>query len=395
MNTLSAWPSYSREEREAVDRVLASGRVNYWTGEEGRSFEKEFSEFCGVRYSIALANGTVALELALRALGIGPGDEVIVTPRTFIASASAVVMLGAMPVFAEVDNESQNITADTVRAVLTPRTRAVIAVHLAGWPCDMYGLRNLVREHGLYLIEDCAQAHGAVYKAHPVGGLGDVAAWSFCQDKIMNTGGEGGMLTTNDGMIWEKAWSFKDHGKSWDAVYNRAHPTGFRWLHESFGSNLRMTELQAVIGRVQLKKMPKWHAARKRNAEAILDTCEGFPSLLRVARPVAGIEHAWYKCYVFVRTAGLALGWTRDRIMEEITAAGVPCFSGSCPEVYLEKAFVGAGKNPPERFPVARMLGETSLVFLVHPTLSKGDLEKMCSVIERVATLAGGESKNN
>lgn len=391
LNSLfSSWPSFTEEEASAVRDVLLSNSVNYWTGDEGQNFESEFAAFCSAEYAVALANGTVALELALRSLEVGLGDEVIVTPRTFLASVSAIVMVGATPVFADVDPDSQNITPETVKKVITEKSRAIITVHLAGWPCDMDGLMALAEEKDLYVIEDCAQAHGALYKGKSVGGLGHVAAWSFCQDKIMTTGGEGGMLTANDPVIWERVWSYKDHGKSWDAVYKREHPPGFgfRWLHESFGTNARMTEMQAAIGRIQIKKMPEWHEARRRNAEAILDICDCFPSTLNTPRPPDYIEHAWYKCYIFVRPEGLKQGWSRDRIMEAINSRGIPCYSGSCSEVYLEKAFDNTGWRPEERLSVARELGETSLMFLVHPTLSDVALRETCLVIEQVMTEA-------
>jgi len=251
----SPWPSFTQEEADAVSRVLLSNKVNYWTGQEGREFEKEFAAFAGTDYAIAVGNGTLALDLALKGLGIGPGDEVVVTPRTFLASATAVINAGAAPVFADVDPETQNITPATVAAVLTPKTRAIVCVHLAGWPCDMDGMMELAVEHNLFVIEDCAQAHGATYKGKPVGGLGHVGCWSFCQDKIMSTGGEGGMVTVNDRDLWSRMWSFKDHGKSWEAVYEREHPPGFRWLHESVGTNWRLTEMQSAIGRIQLQRM--------------------------------------------------------------------------------------------------------------------------------------------
>lgn len=378
------WPSFSHEEVDAVTHVLRSRRVNYWTGEEGRKFENEFSEFCNTKHAVALSNGTVALELALRALDIGLGDEVVVTPRTFIASISAIVMVGATPVFADVDVDSQNITPTSVAEVITDRTRAIIAVHLAGWSCDMDGLMALAEKKNLYVIEDCAQAHGALYKGKSIGGLGHVAAWSFCQDKIMTTGGEGGMLTTNDSAVWERAWSYKDHGKSWDAVYKQEHQPGFRWLHESFGTNARITEMQAAIGRIQIKKMPEWSKARKRNAEAILDVCDCFPSSLSVPRPPEYIEHAWYKCYVFVRPEGLKKEWSRDRIIGVINSRGVPCYSGSCSEVYSEKAFDNTDWRPKNRLPVAKELGKSSMMFLVHPTLSLDDMQRMCSVVRDV-----------
>jgi dTDP-4-amino-4,6-dideoxygalactose transaminase len=387
LNTpFSPWPCFGRDEAEAVARVLLSNRVNYWTGNETREFEREFAAWTGVRFAVALANGTVALDLALKALGIGPGDEVIVTPRTFIASASCVVNAGAVPVFADVDTDSGNLTAQSISAVLTPRTKAVVCVHLGGYPCDMDGIMNLAGRHGLKVVEDCAQAHGARYKGRSVGSIGHVGAWSFCQDKIMTTGGEGGMVTTNDEALWSAMWSYKDHGKSYEAVYEREHPPGFRWLHETFGTNWRMLEMQAVIGRLQLRKMAEWTRCRTRNAEAIIEACNEFPSLhaptLRFED--AGTRHAYYKCYVYTRPDKLSAGWSRDRIIAAINAEGVPCYHGTCSEVYLEKAFEGTPWKPEGRLPGARQLGETSLMFLVHPTLTDIEIDKTCRAIRQV-----------
>jgi dTDP-4-amino-4,6-dideoxygalactose transaminase len=384
------WPLFEQDEIEAATAPLQTGKVNYWTGTEGREFEKEFAAYTGCSHAIALANGTVALELALYALGIGSGDEVIVTPRTFIASASCCVMRGARPVMADVDPASQNITAATIRPHITPRTRAIICVHLAGWPCDMDPILELAREHGLKVIEDCAQAHGAAYKRRPVGSLGDVAAFSFCQDKIMTTGGEGGMLTTNDEQLWRKAWEFKDHGKSFEAVYQRQHPPGFRWLHESFGTNWRLTEMQSAIGRLQLRKLPAWTVARNRNAGMLSDFFAHMPAL-RVTLPPDGVDHAYYKYYVFVRPEELVAGWNRDRMMNALVAEGIPCFSGSCSEIYLEKAFEGL--RPAQRLPVARELGENSLMFLVHPTLTGQDISDTCHAVEKVLAVAARDHR--
>jgi dTDP-4-amino-4,6-dideoxygalactose transaminase len=384
LNTpFSPWPSFTTEEAEAVSRVLLSNQVNYWTGQECREFEREFAAWCNVSHAVALTNGTVALELAMRALGIGAGDEVVVTPRTFVASASAIVAVGAMPVFADVDADSQNITAETVARVLTPRTRAVLCVHLAGWPCDMAAMRDLANAKSLALIEDCAQAHGARFRGQPVGSLGDIAAWSFCQDKIMSTGGEGGMVTTADEALWERSWAYKDHGKTYASVYRKQHPPGFRWLHETFGTNWRMLEVQAVLGRIQLRRMADWHGIRRANAQRILAACTE-TGALRVPLPPSDVECAWYRAYAFVRPEALRHDWSRDRIMSEINAAGVPCFSGSCSEIYLEKAFDGSPSRPAHRLPVARELGETSLTFLVHPTLTSAEITKTAETVETV-----------
>lgn len=377
------WPSFTIEEADAVKNVLVSNKVNYWTGQECRIFEKEFAEFSDTKYAVALANGTVALDVALKALDIGAGDDVIVTSRTFLASASSIVTAGANPVFADVELDSQNISRRTIEAVLTPNTKAIICVHLAGWMCDMDPIMQLAAERGIYVIEDCAQAHGAKYKGKAAGSIGHIAAWSFCQDKIMTTGGEGGMVTTNDETLWKKMWSYKDHGKSYDSIYNKQHPPGFRWLHDSFGTNWRMMEMQAVIGRIQLTRMAEWTKKRTENAEKILKAFEDSP-FFSVHTPSVDYVHAYYKCYVQVNLEALPDGWSRDRIMQEINSQEVPCFSGSCSEVYLEHAFDGTPWRPEKRLENAQKLGETSLMFLVHPTLSQDSIEKTILAINAV-----------
>lgn len=386
LNTkFSPWPSFSEEEANAVKNVLLSNKVNYWTGNECRTFEKEFANFVGCDYAVAVANGTVALDLALKALDIGAGDEVIVPPRTFIASVSTVVTGGGVPVFADVDANSQNIEAHTIAPCITSKTKAIIVVHLAGMPADMDEIMALANEHNLYVIEDCAQAHGAKYKGQSVGSFGHIAAWSFCQDKIMTTGGEGGMVTTHNETLWKKMWAYKDHGKDWDTVYHKQHPPGFRWLHDSFGTNWRMMEMQAVIGRIQLKRLPHWTKARQANAAQLRQALEPFDCIRLVEVP-KHIDHAYYKYYAFVRPEKLATG--RDNIIEAIKAEGVPCYQGSCSEVYLEKAFDGTNFRPQRPLPTAKLLGETSLMFLVHPTLSKAEVQHSQAVIERVLSIA-------
>jgi dTDP-4-amino-4,6-dideoxygalactose transaminase len=381
LNTkFSSWPSFTQEEVDSVRDVLLSNKVNYWTGSECREFEKEFYTWSDSKYSVALGSGTLALDVAFKALDIGAGDEVIVTSRTFIASVSSIVNSGAIPIFADIDLDSQNITAESIRSVITNKTKSIICVHLAGWPCEMDEIMDLANEFNLFVIEDCAQAHGSKYKDKPVGSIGHIGCWSFCQDKIMTTGGEGGMVTTNDESLWRKMWAYKDHGKSYEAVYEREHSEGFRWLHESFGTNWRMTEMQAAIGRIQLKRMSDWHKKRLSNANSIWITakqCKG----LRVPVIPDYIEHAAYKCYVFVK-GDVEL---RDKIMMEINEKGVLCYSGSCSEVYLEKAFDNTGFRPKERLPVAKELGETSLMFLVHPTLTEEEIQKTCDVLTEVA----------
>ena len=388
LNTnFSPWPSFTKEEVDAVSKVLLSNKVNYWTGSICREFEQDFSDWCKVKYSVALANGTLALDSAFKAINLRNGDEVIVTSRTYIASVSSIVNSGALPVFIDVDLDSQNINPNFIRSSITKNTKAIVCVHLAGWPCEMDEIMEIANEHNLFVIEDCSQAHGAKYKEKPVGSIGHIGCWSFCQDKIMSTGGEGGMVTTNSESLWNKMWSYKDHGKSYKSTSQTAPSDAFRYIHESFGTNWRMTEMQAVIGQIQLKRMSVWHTKRLKNANRIWDEarkCKG----LRAPIIHDYIEHAAYKCYVFVEPSLLRADWTRERIIEEIKLLGVPCYSGSCSEVYLEKAFTDSGIMPKVSLLNAKKLGEESLMFLVHPTLNNNEIQKTCDVIKAVMKMA-------
>ncbi len=380
-----SWPNYGRDEIDKVADVLRSARVNYWTGDEARQFEREFARYTQRRHGIAVANGTVALELGLRALGIGTGDEVLVTSRSFVASASAVVQCGATPVFVDVDPVSQNVTADTIKPAINARTRAIVLVHLAGWPCDMRAIGELASRHGLKLLEDCAQAHGAADGDRPVGSFGDAAAFSFCQDKIISTCGEGGILLTDDDSVWETAWAYKDHGKSYRSVYQSEHPIGYRWLHESIGTNWRITEPQAAVGRIQLGKLGSWVAQRNRAASRLNAALASVPGL-RLTLPSENVRHAYYKYYLFVEPDELRDDWTRDDVLSAICAEGVPCYSGSCPEIYREQGYTAFAPNV--RHPVARRLGETSLMFESHPMLTDDDVDDVCRAIAKVMRVA-------
>ncbi len=402
LNTsFSPWPSFTVEEADAVSAVLLSNKVNYWTGPLCREFEAAFAVWAATSHAISLSNGTLALDLALHGLGIGSvnggqaTDEVIVTPRTFIASISCVVNAGAVPVFADVDRDSGNISAATIAPLITPNTKAVIPVHLGGWPCDMDPIMALAAKHDLKVIEDCAQAHGARYKGRPVGSIGHVGAWSFCQDKIMTTGGEGGMVTCNDAALWSRMWSFKDHGKSYEAKFHRKHPPGFQWLHESFGTNWRMLEMQAAIGLIQLKRMAEWSAKRQTNAAVLSAALEPFTQPNGVARhpsvnssEAGDCAHANYKFYFYLRPENLAEGWTRDRVVSAIQAEGVPAFQGSCSEVYREIAFDGTGFQPVQRLPNAMELGDTSVMLLVHPTLTEREIGLSRDALAKVLAAA-------
>lgn len=384
------WPALTDTEIAAAERVLRSGKLNYWTGEECRLFEAEYAARLGRTHAISLANGTVALELALRAFGIGAGDEVVVPARTFIATASACIAVGATPVIADIDPDSNCVTPETIAAMLTPRTRAVIPVHVAGWPCDMPAIMVLAAERDLVVIEDCAQAHGARISDREVGSFGHAAAFSFCQDKIITTGGEGGMLLLDDERAYQRAWSYKDHGKSLAKVTDTAAASGansFRWLHDTFGTNWRMTEMQAAIGRVALGNLDGTLEARSRNAHRLiadLDRCPGLS--VPVPPPVA--THAWYRVMARIDTTALAHGWTRDRVLQAIAAEGVRVQYGSCAEIYREEAFVSTGLAPTERLPGAMAAHDSSVAFFVHPTLTARDIDDTARAVHKVMEVA-------
>lgn len=378
------WPVYDDEQLEAVARVLRSGKVNYWTGTEGRELEKEFAKFTGTAHAVFVANGTLALELAIQALDLPSGSEVITTPRTYIATASAIVRSGLRPAFVDVDPDSGNITPETIEAAITERTSAVVVAHLGGWPADMPGIRAVCDSHGLRLVEDCAQAHGAMIGGAHVGTFGDIATWSFCQDKIITTGGEGGMVATDDESLWRRVWQAKDIGRSYAAVYEREHPPGFRWLHESFGTNARGTEMQAALGRIQYGRLPHWREERTANALALAERLAQVPGL-RVPLPRDGVTHAFYRVYAYVDLAALTPGWSRDRIIAEVGERhGVPIFSGSCSEIYREKAFTDAGLAPAEALPNAARMTDDALALLVHPGLTPGDMAAVADAVADV-----------
>jgi dTDP-4-amino-4,6-dideoxygalactose transaminase len=376
------WPFFDDDEREAAHAVLASGRVNYWTGEHGREFEREFADWVGVPHAVAVANGTVALEIALRASGVGPGDEVIVPAATFIATASAVVACGARPVVVDVDPRTQCLTPEAVRAAVAPRTTAVVVVHLAGFPADVDAVRGVARGAGLVVVEDCAQAHGAHREGRRVGSLGDIAAWSFCQDKIMTTAGEGGAITTRDVDLWRRCWEYKDHGKNHAAIAGSAAVPGFRFLHDTFGTNARMTELQAAVGRCQLRKVDSWVGLRRAHAERITDGLHDLPALRLPSRPPYG-AHAYYRYYAHLRSDLLAPGWNRDRIVAAIVAEGVPAAHGGCAEIHRERAFRTIGE-PARLLPHAAELSRTSLTLPVHHRMSERDADDVVAAVRKV-----------
>ena len=374
---------YNISQINSVVNILKKNKTNYWTGNECKKFEKEFSKYHNVKYSVAVSNGSVALELAIRALNLKKGSEIIVTPRSFIISASAVMNLGFRPIFADVDSNG-NLSSNEILKVLSKKTKAVILVHLNGISCDLDPIVKLVKKKKIYLIEDCSQAHGARYKKKPVGSFGDIATWSFCQDKIISTGGEGGMISTNRKIFWEKCWSYKDHGKNYFKVFKKKHKTGFKWLHDYYGSNYRMTEIQATIGRHQLKNLDNQIKHRNNIAKIYSNELKDFigkDKLLRQAKSkTKTCRNAFYRINYFLNENKN----NQLKILNDINKKKIKCLVGPCPEIYREIIFKKILKKPFKRLPNAKRLGETSIVFPISLNKSIIKIKHEVQIIKKI-----------
>lgn len=375
----SNWPRFEQDEIDAATQVLRSCRVNGLVhGDFTTALADQFADFCGANYGFCVANGTLALEVAMRSLGIGPGDEVIVPARSFFASASAILAVGATPVFADVLPHSQNIDPESVERLIGEKTKAILCVHLAGWPCDMCSIEAIANHHGLFVIEDCAQAHGAAIDGRLVGSFGHAAAFSFCTDKIMSTAGEGGLVLFREKAHYEIGRSYKDHGKNFSKMADGGGAPGeFRFIHDQHGSNFRLTEFQAAIGLRQLAKLPNWLNNRKRNASIMMARLYGHPL---VSLPTVGNKntHAWYKFYIrLLAPPGEQVEAFRSRVLGRLHAFGIPAATGSCPDMSQEDAFKGTPIRRDGDLPAAHELGKCTLMFPVDHTLSQDDMHRM------------------
>ena len=369
---------YSKKQIQLVSNVLRNNKTNYWTGKECKNFEKEFSNYHGIKHSLTVSNGSVALEIALKALNLKKTDKVIVTPRSFVISASCVLNLGLKPIFADVDDNG-NLSIEGIKQAYNKDVKAIILVHLNGLSCDMDPILNFAKKNKIYLIEDCSQAHGATYKGKKVGSFGDISTWSFCQDKIISTGGEGGMISTNNKKLWLKCWSLKDHGKNYQSVFHKKHKTGFRWLHDDLGSNYRMTEMQAVIGREQLKSLDQQIKKRNFIANLYLKELKDFYQKYNILKkpnfkcktcPFKESKkkcnkciHGFYRLELFINKKKINL----TKLIETINKYKIKCNVGSCPEIYREKIFKKLKFYPKKRLQNAKLLGETSIMFPINP----------------------------
>jgi dTDP-4-amino-4,6-dideoxygalactose transaminase len=369
---------YTKSQINTVANILKKNETNYWTGKYVKKFEKEFSSYFGNKYSVAVSNGSVALEIAIRSLNLKKGDEVIVTPRSFVISASCVLNLDLKPIFADVDKNG-NLNIHTIKKVFSNKVRAIIIVHLNGLPCDLDEILNFKKEKNIFLIEDCSQAHGAKYKKKFVGSFGDISAWSFCQDKIISTGGEGGMIATNNEKLWQSCWSFKDHGKNFNSCFHKKHKVGFKWLHDFYGSNYRMTEIQAAIGREQLKSLNQQIKKRNLIANLYLSELKDYyekysffkkPNFKCVSCPFNKSKkkcnqcrHAFYRLNFFINKSKI----NQTKFLKEMEKKKISCGIGSCPEIYREKIFRKLDLAPKKRLVNAKLLGETSITFPINP----------------------------
>jgi len=389
------YPQFDRYSLEKVKKVLESGRVNYWTGDECKDFEKEFSNYHKVKYSLSVSNGSVALEMALKALNLKKKDSVIVTPRSFVISASCVINLGLKPIFADVDDNG-NLSIEGIKKAYKKNVKAIIVVHLNGLSCDLDPIIKFVKKNKIFLIEDCSQAHGATYKGKKVGSFGNISTWSFCQDKIISTGGEGGMISTNNRKLWLKLWSLKDHGKNFKSVFYKKHKTGFRWLHDHFGSNYRMTEMQAAIGRQQLKSLDEQIKKRNLIADLYLKGLKDYylkydilkkphlkiqnHSLKQDKRYYRQHIHAFYRLNLFINKNKIK----QNKLIQQLQKNKIDCGVGSCPEIYREKIFRKLKLYPKKRLLNAKLLGETSIMFPINPYKALTKIKSEINSIKKI-----------
>ncbi len=338
-NTLVGWPQFSEKAVKSVEKVLRSGKVNYWTGPMGMEFEKKFADWQGSKYAISVATGTAALHVALSALGIGPGDEVIVPSYTFIATSFSVVQSGAIPRFADVNIEDHCISVESAEKLVNKRTKAIIPVHLYGNVCDMDPIMAFAKKHDLYVIEDNAEAFGGSYKGRKTGTIGHMSTCSFCQNKTFTTGGEGGMVTTDDEELAWTARSFRDHGYDVKERLNLLEmEQKLPYIHNIVGWNYRMTEMQSAIGLAELERMDDWNLpARKRNSYIIIDALKDLPQVKYLPVDTPERQNGWYTMAVSLDIDNMNCDIMQ--FVKAATAEGAPVWKVFWPQCHSEKAF--------------------------------------------------------
>ena len=375
------WPNFSKNLISKVSEILDSGKINYTDGPYGVKFEKKFSKFVGNKYSIAICNGTAALEVAIKSLRLPKNSEILVSARSFFSSASCIVNTGYIPVFADVNLLTQNISLDDIKKKITKRTKAIICVHLGGLPCDMYGIKKLASKKKIQIIEDCSQAHGASIDNKQAGSFGDISTWSFCNDKIISTLGEGGMISTDKKKIYEFCKRQINHGTNFK---NNKKTEKFIYNKDYFGTNLRLTEIQSYAGLEQLKNINKVQKKRANISKKYLNLISKYKNYLDCYYPPKKIKSAWYRLYFFIKTDIKNYQKLRLKIIKDLRNNDLKCFTGSCPEIYLEKAFKKLNKTKPIRLKNCKILGETSIALDINHTLEHSQHKKKLLILKHV-----------
>ena len=390
------YPYYSKQEIKKVSSILKKGRVNYWTGKECNSFEKEFATYHELKFGVAVSNGSVALEIALKSLKLENDYHAIVTPRSFIISASAINNTNGVPVFADVDVNG-NLYLDSIKKNITPKTKVVVLVHLYGHPANALEIKKYLKKKKIFLIEDCSHAHGGIFKNRKIGSFGDLSIWSFCNEKIISTGGEGGMICTNNLTIFKRCWSIKDHGKSFDKSKKKIKNYGkFRWLHENYGSNFRMTEMQAGIGRIQLKRLDYQLKKRELLAKKIYQVFKYFvikklfeePNFKCFDCPKSKNNFFCNNCrFTFYRfNILLNNSESRNKLLRKLISNKINCGSGYNAEIYKER-FYKKNKKLVSNIVMSKDIGNRSIAFTIDPYLNTDQIKKYLKNLKKTLKL--------
>ncbi|MHC4795399.1 MAG: DegT/DnrJ/EryC1/StrS family aminotransferase [Planctomycetota bacterium] len=395
------WPSFQQSTIKKAMEPLKSGKVNYWTGEVGTEFEKQWARWNRAKYAITTTSGTSALHTAVAALGIGPGDEVICPSYSFIASSFCILQAGALPVFADVDN-SHTLDPKDIKSKINRRTKAILVVHLYGIVADMDPIMRIARKHNLYVIEDCAQCFGGIYKGKKAGTIGDVGCFSFCQSKHFTTGGEGGAVITNhDDIHWE-CKSFRDHGYD---VKERLRllelEAKLMYIHNRVGFNYRMTEMQSTIGLCELKRLSSWNLPnRRQNGRYLIKALKDHPLVLHPPLDTKARQNAYWWAPFVLDTNKLKV--SVKQFIAAMNAEGVPTYSVLWPEMYKEEAFIkrnGFGRrkypfNDPKARKIdytkvvckkARWLTDRTISLFTHPVYRLNHMQLYVKAFEKVA----------
>jgi len=379
---LSSWPKYQNKEIISAIKILKSGKVNYWTGKQNKNFEKQFQKYFNLKHAVTVANGTAALYLAVKVLNLKKNSEILVTPRSYFASASCILMNDCKPKFTDIDLATQNICVKTLEKNISNKTKAIICVHLNGYPCDMKEIMKIAKKNNIFVIEDCSQAHGAMIGNKHVGSFGDIGVWSFCQDKIISTGGEGGMISTKKTSFYKKIWSMKDQGRNIDKV-GKFKNGKFQYLHDYLGLNLRMTEVQAKLGSIQLSNLKKTIKKRNFNANLIIDFLKKYSDVFHIFKIKKNYKHAFYRLCLTLKISKKKI----NNLFNKCSEKKIEIFSGPCPEIYKEKIFK---KFLGKKFFLknANYLSGRTISFLVDQTISekkmKTFLKKLGFIINQI-----------